>query len=84
MSYQNGRVNSDRLEMLKQAVDFKGLSPDKFKIASEIIASIPNDKIDLVLKNALNSELVSKEEYEGAREFLVNRKNKLLKEVFEK
>jgi len=26
MSYQNKRVNSDRLEMMKKAVDFKGLS----------------------------------------------------------
>jgi len=53
------------------------LNPDKFKIASEIIASIPDNKINFVLKNALHLKLVNEEEYVGIRDFLVDRKSKL-------
>lgn len=53
------------------------LNPEKFKFASEKIASIPDRDIDLVLKNALHLKLVNEEEYTGARDFLISRKSKL-------
>lgn len=53
------------------------LSPDKFKVASEIISLIPDNAVGSVLKKAQHLGLIGEGERASAYEFLIDRKLKL-------